>query len=189
MLPCIPTPALFLLATLAGSAPGESPNETPLTAGFDGSHAFVRSEDGAFLLEFGGRLHLDYRAYSNEPTAADPEERATPPDSFVLRRARFEAAGTLYKDESNPEKDLYFEFKVQADFADVESALLRDGYVNIHVRDEFQVMAGQFKAPFSQEEIQSSKYIPFVERSMLNNLAPSRSPGVMVFGTLKDSLF
>jgi phosphate-selective porin OprO and OprP len=163
--------------------------EVPLTAGFNGSHFFIASKDKAFELEFGGRLHLDYRAYSDERKAADESERATPPNSFLLRRARFEVEGTLFKNEENPSKDLYFQFKVQADFADAESTLLRDGYLNIHVRDEVQVMAGQFKAPFSQEELQSSKYINFVERSSLNNLAPSRSPGVMVYGQVPKSIF
>jgi phosphate-selective porin OprO and OprP len=162
---------------------------TPLTAGFNGSHFFIASKDKSFELELGGRLQLDYRAYSDEPTAADPSERATPPNSFLVRRARFEVEGTLFKNEESPAKDLYFEFKMQVDFADVESTLLRDGYLNIHIRDEIQVMAGQFKAPFSQEELQSSKYINFVERSTLNNMAPSRSPGVMVFGQTQKSIF
>jgi phosphate-selective porin OprO/OprP len=166
----------------SGQPQDEEPEETPLTAGFDGSHAFIRSQDGAFELAFGGRVQLDYRAYSREGKADDPSERATPPNTFLLRRARLEVDGTLYKDEENPERDLYFQFKVQADFADEESTLLRDGFVNVHVRDDIQVMAGQFKAPFSQEELSSSRFIDFVERSMLNNLAPSRSPGVMVWG-------
>lgn len=98
-----------------------------------------------------------------------------------MRRARLEVEGVFYK---------YCEFKVQADFSDVESALLRDGFINVHPNDAIQVMAGQYKAPFSQEEyIQSSKYTEFVERSMLNNLAPGRSPGVMVHGSVGAVFF
>jgi phosphate-selective porin OprO/OprP len=186
--------SLSLMMVLPGSARGEESNpdpanereeptqKAPLTAGFDGSHFFIGSEDKAFELEFGGRLQLDYRAYSDERTAEDEDERATPSNTFLVRRARFEVEGTLFKTEANPAKDLYFEFKVQADFADTESTLLRDGYLDIHVRDGIQVMAGQFNAPFSQEQLQSSKYIHFIERSMLNNLVPDRSPGVMVHG-------
>lgn len=157
-----------------------------VTAGLEESHVYVASEDGSFKLELGGRFQLDYRAYSHQGTAEDANERATAPNTFLARRARFEVEGTLFK---NPKRNLYFDFKVQADFADVESTLLRDGYLNIHIRDALEVMAGQFKAPFSQEELQSSKYINFVERSMLNNLAPSRSPGVMVYGETGKSLF
>ena len=138
--------------------------ESALTAGWNGSHAFIRSKDGNFEVEFGGRVHLDFRAYTAD---------FTPDPTFVLRRARFEVEGTLYK---------FIEFKVQPDFADEESTLLRDGFINIHAKDSIQVTAGQFKAPFSQEEIQSSKYLDFIERSMLNNIVASRSPGVMLHG-------
>jgi phosphate-selective porin OprO/OprP len=187
--------ALLFGFCMASRAAAQSPDEDDdeeegrATADFDGTTPFLRSKDGALVLGFGGRLQLDYRAYSNEPAADDPEERATPPDTFIVRRARFEVEGTLYKDDRNPERDLYFEFKIQADFADVESTLLRDGYANLHVRDDLQVMAGQFKPPFSQESIQSSKYMYFVERSMLNNIVPARSPGVMVHGTVRGGIF
>jgi phosphate-selective porin OprO/OprP len=139
-------------------------DESGLTAGWNGSHAFIRSKDDNFEVELGGRMHLDYRAYSGD---------FTPDPTFVLRRARLTIEGTFYH---------FIEFKVQPDFADEESTLLRDGFVNIHAKDSIQVMAGQFKAPFSQEEIQSSRYLDFVERSMLNNIVASRSPGVMVHG-------
>lgn len=152
--------------------PGEEEQEeNGVTAGWNGSHAFIRSEDGNFEMEFGGRLHLDFRAYTAD---------FAPSSSFILRRARLEMQGSLYG---------FVEYKVQADFADVESTLLRDGYLNLRPRDSIQVMAGQFKAPFSQEELQSSKYLDFIERAMLNNLVPSRSPGVMVHGYTKDRVF
>jgi phosphate-selective porin OprO/OprP len=187
--------SLLLGLCIAGRAAAQSADEVDdeeegrATAGFNGTTPFIRSKDGALVVGFGGRVQLDYRAYSDEPAADDPEERATPPDTFIVRRARFEVEGTLYKDEKNPRKDLYFEFKIQADFADVESTLLRDGYLNLHFRDDLQVMAGQFKPPFSQESIQSSKYMYFVERSMLNNIVPARSPGVMVHGTTGAGVF
>ena len=60
--------------------------------------------------------------------------------------------------------------------------------MNIHTNDIVQVMVGQFKAPLSQEEQQSSKYYGFVERSMLNNLAPGRSPGMMVHGHTENNV-
>ncbi|GMR23758.1 MAG: OprO/OprP family phosphate-selective porin [Acidobacteriota bacterium] len=143
---------------------------TSLTAGWNGDGAFIKSEDDAFFMEIGGRVHLDFRAYTAD---------FAPPPTFLIRRARLEVQGKLYR---------VFEFKVQADFADDESLLLRDGFVNIHAKDVVQVIAGQFKAPFSQEEFQSSKYMTFVERSMINNIVPGRSPGVMVHGYTKDNV-
>jgi len=78
----------------------------------------------------------------------------------------------------------HYEYRVQLDFADTESKLLRDGFININYAKPAQFQFGQFKAPFSQEELQSSKYIDFVERSSVNNLAPGRTPGVMFHGNV-----
>lgn len=143
---------------------------SPLTAGWTGSHPYIRSADGDFTMQFGGRVQFDWRGYTGT---------ATPPSSFVLRRARFEAQGQLFK---------HYEYKVQGDFADT-GAMLRDGYLNINYNKAFQVQFGQFKAPFSQEALQSSKYIDFVERSSVNNLAPGRIPGLMFHGDLGGGVF
>ena len=43
--------------------------------------------------------------------------------------------------------------------------------------------------PISQEEIRSDLYQDFVERSMVNNLVPSRSPGLMVSGKINKGVF
>ena len=135
-------------------------------AGWDGSHPFIRSRDGNLTMSFGGSLQLDWRSYTGT---------ATPPSTFVIRRARFEAGGQLSQ---------HYEYFVQLDAADTSSRVLRDGYLNVNYTTPFQIKFGQFKAPFSQEELQSAKYIDFVERSSVNNLTPARSPGVMLHGKL-----
>jgi len=135
-------------------------------AGWDGSHPFIRSRDGNLTMSFGGRLHFDWRSYTGT---------ATPPSTFLIRRARLETEGQLFK---------HYEYRMQLDFADTGSRMVRDAFVNVHYTDPFQVQFGHFKAPFSQEELQSSKYIDFVERSSVNNLVPARSPGLMVHGKL-----
>jgi phosphate-selective porin OprO/OprP len=139
-------------------------------AGWDGSHAFIRSRDGNLRAVFGGRMHFDWRSYTGT---------ATPPSTFLVRRARLETGGVLYK---------HYEFQVQFDFADTSSRMIRDAFINVHYTDPFQVQFGHFKAPFSQEELQSSKFIDFVERSSVNNLAPARSPGMMVHGKLAQGV-
>jgi phosphate-selective porin OprO/OprP len=149
----------------------EQKKNSSLIAGWTGSHPYIRSSDGNFYMQFGGRMQLDYRSYSGE---------VTPSSSFFMRRARLEAEGHLFKN---------YEYKVQADFADTGSTLLRDGYLNINYLKPFQVQFGQFKAPFSQEELQSSKYIDFVERSSVNNVVPGRSPGLMLHGNVAGGFF
>ena len=140
-------------------------------AGWDNNHAFLRSANGAFETFLTGYGQFDYRGY---------QAGNHPPNTFLVRRARLSLEGKLER---------YFEFKVEGDFADTTSTLLRDFYVNIHRIDEFQLRFGQFKEPFSQEELRSDIYQDFVERSLVNNLAPSRSPGLMASGALDKGVF
>jgi len=142
-----------------------------LLAGWDKDHAFLRSADGDFVTRLTGFAHFDYRGYGSGNH---------PPNTFLVRRARIALEGKLAR---------YYEFKVEGDFADTTSTLLRDFYLNIHRIDELQFRFGQFKEPFSQEELRQDPYQDFVERSLVNNLAPSRSPGLMVSGVIDNGAF
>ncbi len=135
-------------------------------AGWRDKRPFIRSDDGNRQLEFIGYGQADFRAY---------QRGRVPVNSFVMRRARLGIRGKLYQ---------YYEFNMVGDFADTESALLRNLYVNINYLEGLQFRFGQFKEPFSQEELHSSSYLDFVERSMVNNLAPGRSPGAQIWGEL-----
>ena len=84
--------------------------------------------------------------------------------------------------------DTYFEWRIEGDFADTNSTLLRDFYLNIHRIDQFVMRFGQTREPFSQEEMRSDNFQEFVERSLVNTLAPSRSPGIMAYGKLGDGI-
>ena len=138
-------------------------------AGWTERHAYIDSADGNFRLEFGGRALLDYRAYQSD---------AAPPSTFLLRRARFKVEGALFK---------HFEYEVETELTDSETAL-RDGYVKINFHPGIQFKIGQFKIPFSQEELISTKWLEFVENASLNNLVPGRSPGFQIQGELFDGL-
>src|SRR6185369_286256 len=140
-------------------------------AGWDKNHAFLRSADGSFETFLTGYGQFDYRGY---------QAGNHPPDTFLVRRARLSLEGKLER---------YFDFKIEGDFADTTSTLLRDFYINVHRMDEFQLRFGQFKQPFSQEELRADFYQDFVERSLVNNLAPSRSPGFMASGVIDKGVF
>ncbi|HEU4388529.1 MAG TPA: porin [Blastocatellia bacterium] len=135
------------------------------------SHAFIRSADGSFETQIGGYAQLDYRGYQSGDH---------PPNTFLVRRARIGVEGKLQK---------YYDFRVEGDFADVVGTALRDFYVNIHRRDDVQFRFGQFRVPISQEEIRSDNLQDFVERSLVNNLAPSRSPGIGISGVIGKGVF
>ena len=138
--------------------------------GWGRDHAFIRSPDGAFETQIGGYGQLDFRGYQSGNQV---------PNSFCLRRARIALEGKLER---------YFDFRIEGDFADAITPL-GDLFVQIHRIDEFQVRFGQFRVPISQEEIRSDNNQDFVGRSLVNNLVPSRSPGLGALGSLNKGVF
>lgn len=156
-------------ATVASPPPSQ--DKPVVMAGWDKNHAFLRNADGSFVTQLTGFAHFDFRGY---------QSGNHPPNTFLVRRARLALEGKL---------DRYFDFKIEGDFADTTSTLLRDFYINIHRVDELQFRFGQFKEPFSQEELRPDIYQDFVERSLVNNLSPSRSPGLMVSGVINKGVF
>ena len=90
---------LVIPLTVTAADDDDDDNEgVAVTAGWDGDVAFIKSSDDAFFMELGGRVHLDFRAYT--------ADFATPA-TFLLRRARMKMEGVLYR---------MFEFKVQGRF-------------------------------------------------------------------------
>lgn len=146
--------------------PKAVPKPAPLLAGWNGQHFFLRSADGNFEANISGYAQLDFRGY---------QRGNHPPNTFLIRRARLGLEGKVMRD---------FDFKIEGDFADTASTLLRDFYVRFHRNNGLQATFGQFRLPYSQEEIRPDAVQDFVERSLVNNLAPSRSPGLMISGVL-----
>ncbi len=147
--------------------PAEQAVVASLQGGWNGEHFFLNSSDGSFGLEPFGYLQLDYRGYSGD---------ATPTDTFAIRRGRFGFQGSLGK---------LYQFTLLADFADKNGTLVREFSFNANYRPELQFKFGQFKEPFSQEELVSAPYIDFVERSLVVNLVPAYSPGFQVHGQFR----
>lgn len=149
-----------------------APERPALLAGWDKGRAFLRSSDGSFETYIGGYGQLDFRGYQSSPIA--------PPNTFLVRRARLILEGKVQR---------YYDFKIEGDFADTSNTILRDLFVRVHRIEELQLSFGQFRVPFSQEEIRSDAVQDFVERSLVNNLAPSRSPGIQASGVLGGGVF
>ncbi|MFN7276934.1 MAG: OprO/OprP family phosphate-selective porin, partial [Betaproteobacteria bacterium] len=118
--------------------------------------------DRRTTFSLGGRVHADYR-YFEEDTAAS---------TFDIRRAYLTLQGKWNE---------WLTWDLTGDFAQSTNAL-DVGWINAAWSDKLQVRAGQFKMPFSLEELTSSRFIDFQERSFVNRLAPAKERGVMVHG-------
>ena len=134
------------------------------------------SNDGSVKLKIGGRIQHDYGYFAED---GDLERRLGEDfdDGTEFRRARLYFSGTVYDD---------IDFEVQFDFAGGD-ADFKDVYLGMrNVPFVRNVRIGQFKEPFSLEELTSSNYTTFMERSLVNTFAPSRNTGVMFYDTLLD---
>ena len=88
-------------------------------------------------------------------------------NSLDLRRARFQIGGNLADDIS---------YKVQADF--VRSPVLLDARVDFTHFHWARLTIGQFKVPFSQENLTSSSALLSADRSLVvNSFSPGRDTG------------
>jgi phosphate-selective porin len=159
-------------AVVDQAAPAAAPKkDAPLTAGWNGEHFFIKSPDGQFSISPYGYVNTDYRAYKGD---------GAPSDTFFLRQARFGFQGSYGS---------HFDFALLSDAAATTGSVVRDVYLNIRIRPEFQFQAGQFKAPFAQETGIGDTSLDFVERGFQSMLYPSaasayRSPGAAIHGDI-----
>ena len=149
--------------------------QPPLTSGWNGEHFFIRSPDGQFSISPYGYVDTDYRAYKGD---------GAPPDTFVVRRARFGFQGNYGS---------HFDFALLTDANSTTGAIVRDVYLNVRIRPEFQFQAGQFKEPFAQETGIGATNLDFVERGLQSLLYPCsgtafRCPGMAIHGDIDGSV-
>jgi phosphate-selective porin OprO/OprP len=133
---------------------------------------FLRSEDDRFHLRITGQIQADYRAFLDGTDYTDI-------DTFLVRRARLGIEADMFK---------YYEFRLLPDFSNAQTPgnpaqeRIQDAYLNVHYWNAFQVEAGKFKQPFSYEQLIQDRFVPTVERSLIDQLVPARDEGVMIHG-------
>lgn len=144
--------ALPILAALLGASFGQAFAEEGLTFDEKGFTLDVAGDD--LTLNLGGRLHVDAASYKDELTLFTDDAR--------VRRARLELGGLVLKD---------WRFRV-----DYELSSLGQGFKNAWVSysgiDGTEFRGGNFIAPFSMEDLESSNSVPAMERSLAEALAP-----------------
>ena len=164
----------------AALAPADAaPNPDPKEWTFKWNNAFkLDRNDGAFKLEFGGRLQSDWAMVD----LSEPLENAVGGEGHgtEIRRARIFFSGTVY--------DRVI-FKAQYEFANTGDGTtdLEDAYIGLKDLGPLgTVLVGHMKEPFSLEARTSSKYVTFMERSLANAFSPGRNTGFAAHNTALD---
>ena len=143
---------------------GSGGRRSGVLAGWDEGF-YMQSADNNFHLRITGQIQADYRAF------VDPVDY-TDIDRFFLRRARLGIEADMFR---------YYEFRFLPDFGQGQSRI-QDAYLNVHYWDAFQVEAGKFKQPVSYEQLIQDRYVPTLERSLIDQLVPARDEGLMLHG-------
>ena len=145
-------------------ADGTTPEPSPLPAEYK---TLFQNED--IKVNWGGQIFYDWGWFS-----ADDGYPAGDADGAEFRTARLWAEGTIYEK---------VRFKAQYDFAGNagSTAALKDVWMAI---DTFvgELMVGHFKEPFSLEQLTSSRFITFEERSLHDVFTPARTDGIQLSG-------
>jgi phosphate-selective porin OprO/OprP len=142
----------------------------------------VDRNDGAFKVKIGGRIHLDWGDINPDSALKRNNRNGVYGDNELngngaeFRRARLYVDGTLWE---------RFLFKAQYDFAG-QDADFKDVYLGLRDIPFLGILrVGQMKEPISLEELTSSNYITFMERSLpVVAFAPSRKTGIEVNNTI-----
>lgn len=152
-----------LAVTMTASAWAQTtdePKPQPVDV-FQGAGVLVaQTPDGAFKWWLDGRLNLDTAYYFNSDN--------TLANGVELRRARFAINMALWKT-----------WAAQFDVDFVENAVdVKDAWVGYTGLGNTVIRAGNFRTPFGLETLTSSRYITFMERSLIDNFSPDRRMGI-----------
>jgi hypothetical protein len=139
------------------------------SAGHDGDF-FLASPGGDFRLEIDGQIQFRYIANFGDDDGELGEDFES---GFQTRRTKLAFSGQVYE---------RFGFKIQGAFdRDGGDMGLEDAFVTYDMGDGWELLWGQFKAPFLREELVSSKRQLAVDRSLVNEtFNQDRSQGVQL---------
>lgn len=109
----------------------------------------VVSADKQFSAQLGGRVEVHGAVYNDDGINMG--------DGTTLRRARIYVKGKLYDD---------WQYKFEYDFAASDLKGVKDAYLSYRLKEGTELIAGNYRVPFSLEALASSHANTFMERSL-----------------------
>ena len=157
---------LKLYSDVRYNAYGRKVNRNPVNAEFRDGFMTFESTDQKFKFWFDNRVYFDMAYF---PT----EDVYNPIGNGVnIRRARFAIKARVWKRWAG---------EIDVDFAGAVMEM-KDMYIQYYLmdgdRDWGHIKAGHFKEGFSMETTTTSRYVSFIERSLMSKFSPSRHLGI-----------
>ncbi len=135
------------------------------------------TQNGDFKLKIGGRIYNDWGFMRQDSKVKRQVTDGDLLDGTEFRSARMYMSGSIYDE---------IDYKVQFDFAP-SSTEFKDVYIGFRHFPVGYLKVGHFKEPFGLEELTSSRFITFMERSLANAFAPGRNTGFMLSSPMFDN--
>ena len=142
---------------------------------------FIKSADGQSKMTINGRVQSRYQfdGLDGVGDAAEDGSGADDKQSFSIPRARLTLKGHVYG------KDLTYKF--QTDFGK-GLVNLKDFFANYRLSDGLHIRVGQWKRPFSRQQITSSSKLSLVDRAITDKLfGAGRDIGVALHNNYEKS--
>lgn len=170
--------SLALLLAQISPAPAQE-HAGSASTGYDKGF-FIESADGAFSLKTQARIQFRYTFSSQSALEPDSMEERRDNDSlFAVQRGRLTFGGDAFGDD--------LDYKLQVDFGRGDVAL-KDFYVDYRIGGDALVRFGQYKRPFSRQQITSSGNQELVDRAITDSYyRAGRDAGVMVHNAYEKS--
>ena len=159
----------------------------------------LESKNKDFHIHIGGRTQYDNSFFANDPDlTVSPNIGGIGPqrDSFQFRRGRLRIEGTMYEN---------FDFAAEYDFVNTlapaspssgQPVVAVPGITDLwgtvtHLPRIGNVRIGNMKEPIGMEHVNSSRFLPFIERSFMMDVVfgpfnNGFTPGVMMFDRRQD---
>lgn len=162
--------SLFTASALAATGLlGGDPAEAPKVEEPGSSLLSINLADDVTMKLF-GRLFIDWGWFSGDTASYGDLNDAT-----AFRTARLGVSGTLFE-----EVDYKVEYDFAADNPAGGSTEAKDVYIGVKGTALGEVRVGHFKEPFSIEQLTSSRFTTFMERSVADAFVPGRNSGIAV---------
>ena len=177
--------ASLLLTADVSLAAGQTPSSSPPPTTVDGSRGGVTVSSGVNSLRIGARAQfrwtLERKEDSDEDTTGAGEGVADGAFSqFDIPSMRVTLSGGVYRP--------WMRYEFQFDFSRTGgegASKIKDMVLEFRPTGRsYRILAGQFKAPFGLQTLNSSARLQFVDRAMTHTkFNPGREMGVMFSGT------
>jgi phosphate-selective porin OprO and OprP len=167
--PPVPAPVDTAPPPTTGDPPPAEPKpeeQKPANVGYDKGF-FIKSDDGKYSLKITGRVQPFYNLLRTETPA-----NKNVANFFEIRRARLVLEGNIHT-----KKLLY---KMQSDFGK-GYVTLKDFHADVELTKDVWLRAGQWKRPFSRQQINSSGRLEIADRSITDRaFGAGRDIGVAI---------